>query len=340
MSNVVRALWLGYWIHHPHDTVTTKWDTPGPTWLISWHSELRVRVRPHNVNIQCSPSLHIFSSATEVNSKLKVYKTRHLHVHELLPCHKTCWGARKLLTDPLRCKFQVNWKCSTSPVSVPLCSASERQGQNTTHIAFDITRDEMKEGWATTYNSSSGNHSSYGLSYKLDLKSIGSSYDLVCIWIDSRLSQYSVTISNLYIHIFIFSQYHSQCNIIPSLSVLQLPKCSKNWHWEYSYSKKVLPEPLWEWSTQHTQTLWNPELLMNPKVVKANKHWHSKVLVSFSDEEIWNCMELLARKWNCKQAHWTIWKSMYLYASSWNCMQAHGTACKLMKLHANSWIFM
>ena len=95
------------------------------------------------MNIFC-PHLQFFSSASKVKSRLKVDKTRHLHVHGLLPCYKTCSESRKLLTDPLRCKFQVNWSCSTAPVSAANCSASEWRGQNT--AASDISeRREMSD---------------------------------------------------------------------------------------------------------------------------------------------------------------------------------------------------
>ena len=95
------------------------------------------------MNIFC-PHLQFFSSTSKVKSRLKVYKTQHLHVHGLLPCYKTCSESRKLLTDPLRCKFQVNWSCSTAPVSAAYCSASEWRGQNT--AASDISeRVEMSD---------------------------------------------------------------------------------------------------------------------------------------------------------------------------------------------------
>ena len=131
MSNVVRSLWLGYII------LLTPWQ-PSETLLVpcDWYQGIQSSEWDHTT-CRFSPHLQFFSSASEVNSRLKVFKTQHLHVHELLPCYKTCWEPRKLLTDPLRCKFQVNWSCSTSPVSAAFCSASEWRGQNT--AASDVT---------------------------------------------------------------------------------------------------------------------------------------------------------------------------------------------------------
>ena len=61
---------------------------------------------------------------------------------------------------------------------------------------------------------------------------------------------------------------------------------------------------------------------------------HCKVLVSCSDREIWNFMELNASSWICIQAHEPACELMELHASLSNYMKAYVTACKLIQLHA------
>ena len=139
VSNVVRSLWLGYII------LLTPWQ-PSETLLVlcDWYHSIQSSGTDHTtwrMNIFCL-HLQFFSSASKVKSRLKVYKTQHLHVHGLLPCYKTCSESRKLLTDPLRCKFQVNWSCSDAPVSAAYCSASEWQGQKTAACDISEGRDE------------------------------------------------------------------------------------------------------------------------------------------------------------------------------------------------------
>ena len=72
--------------------------------------------------------------------------------------------------------------------------------------------------------------------------------------------------------------------------------------------------------------------------MKINKH--SEVLVSCSDREIWNFMELHAMQAYVKcmqaQSHETVCKLIGLHATSWNCMQDNGTACKLMEFLGTS----
>ena len=96
VSNVVRSLWLGYII------LLTPWQ-PSETLLVlcDWYHSIQSSESDHTtwrMNIFCL-HLQFFSSASKVKSRLKVYKTRHLHVHGLLPCYKTCSEPRKLLTD-------------------------------------------------------------------------------------------------------------------------------------------------------------------------------------------------------------------------------------------------
>lgn len=95
-------------IHHPLDTVTTKWDTLGPMWLISGHSELRVR--PHTVYIYSAPICNF--------SRLLQRLTADWRSLKLNTCMSTnCCHVTKLVENPENC-WQTHWDANFRSIGV------------------------------------------------------------------------------------------------------------------------------------------------------------------------------------------------------------------------------